>query len=188
MIRHRLFLGLLFFALVFFPVRSRAVLCLSLGAPLVIYHSDLTTQYPMLSIQAEGRIGPVGIGGIAAFGIFKGFSSTYYIHQDGGFGMIGIRANYYILKGKVIDIYAGGMLGYLLADNGIYVLPKDYESNYAKYAYSPNYGFRLASQSMGFKAGAHIGTHIWLGQHTGILAEIGYGTALVNVGLVFKHH
>jgi hypothetical protein len=179
---------LLFITLFALPRLAKAILKLSIGAPLVIYHSDLSTQYPMLSIQAEGRIGPIGINGIAAFGIFKGFSSAYYISQDGGFGIIGLRANYYFLKGKVIDLYAGGMVGYLLAENDIYVLPKDYGSNYSKYAYSPNYGYRLASQSMGFKAGLQVGTHVWLNKHVGVLAEIDYGTTLVNVGLVFKHH
>ncbi|OJW84502.1 MAG: hypothetical protein BGO69_10945 [Bacteroidetes bacterium 46-16] len=160
------------------PTPTQAWLGLSLGYPHVAYRSDISSLGPMFSIEAEGRVHRIGIGGIASFGIFKGYRSQWPLEDYGGFGIIGFRLNYYIIRKPHFDLYGGGMLSGLVADNGIYITPKDPK---------PYYRPTLASESMGFKAGFQVGTHVWLSHHFGAFAEVSYGTALFSVGIVCKH-
>ena len=111
----------------------------------------------------------IGIGLTAAYAskteAFAGFGDVKYTYM-----LVGLKGNYHFYTTDVIDVYGGIILGY----------------NSAKATYPQNMGLFQPSVASGAVYGGQIGGRYYFTDSIGAFAELGYGIANFNVGLVFK--
>ncbi|OJW84159.1 MAG: hypothetical protein BGO69_11855 [Bacteroidetes bacterium 46-16] len=170
-----------------------ATVSISLGYPHKAFKSGIRTSTPMLALQFEQRIRHFGIAGIICAGLFEGYTEENIANvystspAEGGLIILGLRGNYYFIQKERFEVYAGVMASVLACDNGIYL--KKRSANTTVWGSSTIYGSRgeeLASESEGIKGGLQVGARYWLRSHFGLMAEVSYGTSLVNVGIILR--
>ena len=150
---------------------TRHTMTLSLGTPLDIMHSQIPSGDPLFTIAYERRIHRFGFGGAIALSDFS-TSPTRSVTDNVSvtFFIAYVKANYYFLQTRKIDLYGGIMAGGMFG-------PQE------SLGWQGN-----ASDSYGFKVGCQAGVHFWAGKKFGFLGELALGTARFNLGIMFRRY
>jgi len=110
-------------------------------------------------------------------GLYSG-GGTYENTYKWSYIIIAARGSYHFAIASMpkFDTYVGAALGYEIASSSF----TSSDPNYNLYG-----GGSIASGSAMFFAG-HIGTNYYFSNKFGAFAELGYGLALINIGVNFK--
>ena len=146
--------------------------------------SIYSTKIPPIELQYENFISDkISIGGFVGYssstyeinyasypGNYKSTGSTNYL-------MFGGMGNYHFIDQDKFNAYAGAKLGY------INVSSND-DSTYANEYFSQDYSGSLDTSGLLF--GAHLGGRYFVSENIALNAELGYGIALIKVGVSFN--
>jgi len=141
------------------------------------YLTDTKIVVPPLAFKYEFAVSPK-----FSAGLYIGYISTELNYDYGGIGLnsnttydyynISGFSNYHFpVKSKKLDPYVGIMLGYQ-------ALSTDTEHDYTDYTTSAAAG--------GVIWGAQVGANYYFSKGVGVFAELGYGVAILNVGLALR--
>jgi len=153
------------------------VLNLGIGLGSAIYASGGTTSFPPLSASFEYGVkegvgpGVIGIGGLIGYTSAKytfGVPGANYDWKT-SYTVIGIRGSYHLVDlADKLDAYGGVMLGYSIVsvsgNNGTYTAGSASSANFSIFA----------------------GGRYYLTEKFAVMAELGYGFAILNVGVALK--
>lgn len=138
------------------------------------FYSGLSTSIPPISVSAEyGITDEISVGGFLGYASAKDrifLDDNDYAKYS--FVIIGARGSYHLTIWDKMDTYAGLMLGYNVASAKINS-DLDYLDNYSVAA-------------SGFALSAYIGGRYNFNEKLGAYAELGYGIAVLNLGVTFK--
>lgn len=153
-----------------------------LGSSILSYSG--ASQTPALSLQYERGMWDIGGPGVVSLGGYVGYKGYSFSNSEGAYAysqkwhytVIGVRSAYHYngLDIQKLDLYGGVMLAY----------------NLLSYSYSDNSGIGNASGTGSY--GSNVGLSLYVGaryffsDHIGVLAELGYGVAYLNVGIAAK--
>jgi hypothetical protein len=153
--------------------KGNRVLNLGLGLGATYYNNYYTTTAPALTASfevciADGLIdnkGSIGVGG------YFGFSSAKHedISKTSNF-IFGVRGSFHYPLVDKLDTYAGLMLGYNVFNNTIYDSTPP-----------PTSG-----STSGLAGAWYIGGRYYFNEKFSAMAELGYGTAILTLGLGIK--
>ena len=125
----------------------------------------------------EAGPGVVSLGGYAGYKgySFSGKEDAYSFDEKWHYTVIGVRSAYHYNGWDLpkLDVYAGVMLSY----------------NILSYSYSDNAGTSVGNAgAYGSAAGfsLYVGGRYFFSDHFAALAELGYGVAILNVGIALK--
>jgi hypothetical protein len=137
------------------------------------------TVFPPLSVSVE-----YAIDNEMTIGAILGYTSTEDVDTYGSIGvqdvyryshiLFGARANYYFNSEEKYDFYGGAFLGY----NAISVSLTSSSSSGSMSSYE--------AEASNFLYGIHIGGRYKFSPKTSAFAEIGYGLALLNLGITIN--
>ncbi|HEY4787952.1 MAG TPA: hypothetical protein VIH57_17985 [Bacteroidales bacterium] len=148
------------------------VLNLGIGFGSAIYASGASSSFPPLSASFEYGV-KEGVGpGVIGIGGLLGYTSAKY--NDFGFNwrtsytVIGVRGSYHLVDlADKLDAYGGIMLGYSIVSS------------------SGDFG-TYSTASSGANFGIFAGARYYLSDKFALMAELGYGFAILNVGVAIK--
>jgi len=153
------------------------VLNLGVGFGSTLYSgSYYYTQIPPVSASYEvGVADNIFEKGVLGVGGYAGFSSYKYDYSDSGWKtydfILGARANLHYPLVDKLDTYAGLMLGYGIISNSYY-------GTYNEDNYSGSYS--------GLQWALFIGGRYYFKENLAAMAELGYGVAVLNIGIAMK--
>ncbi len=138
------------------------------------------TQGIGLSATYERGIWEAGPG-VISLGAYIGYKSFTYAGNDGGYAysykwnytIIGARGAYHFtgLNVDKLDLYAGLMLSY---DNLSFSANNDFP------------GYTAGNYSGGIELSPFVGARYYFANNLGVYGELGYGVAILNIGLSYK--
>lgn len=136
-----------------------------------------TTSLPPISASFEhGFTDKISAGGIIAYTGSKeeiSFGTTTYTFKY-SYLIIGARGSYHFYNTDKLDAYGGLMLGYNIANSKVEVT-------------GPSGVFNPQPASVGGVAyGFHLGGRYYFNDKVAAFAELGYGLAILNVGITMK--
>jgi hypothetical protein len=121
------------------------------------------------NISAGGYVGYTGSTYTTTFPFGGGdFKSSYT------YTIVGVRGSYHFATSKVLDPYAGVMLGYNIASVSV-----EYPASWNLPKIPP-----IAASGVAYSV--HLGARYMFTDNIGAFAELGYGIAYINVGLALK--
>jgi len=134
------------------------------------------TQIPPLSASFEvGVADKIGDKGVIGVGGYLGYSSYKYDYADSGWKtsdfIIGARGNFHYPLVEKLDTYAGLMLGYGVISNS-------YFGTYDEDDYN--------GSSSGLQWSLFIGGRYYFKENLAAMLELGYGVAVLNLGVAVK--
>lgn len=156
-------------------IKGSKVLNLGVGLGSTLYRgSYYKTQVPPVSASFEVGIlenllekGSIGVGG------YLGFSSIKYEYLEWGWKysniIIGPRGNFHYPLIKKLDTYTGLLVGYNI------VTSKEFGN--------PVEGWDYSASSGGVVWSWFVGARYYFGNKFGVMAELGYGIAYLNLGV-----
>lgn len=132
---------------------------------------------PPVSVSFEhGFTDKISAGGVLAYMGSREesqFGSTKYIFKY-SYVIIGLRGSYHLYQTDKIDAYGGATLGYVIGKSKVEVE-------------GPNAFFTPQAASVsGIAYGIHVGGKYYFNEKVGAFAELGYGMAILNLGLTVK--
>jgi len=144
---------------------------------------------PLFSLSGDyGITDAISIGGILGFSTATStYSSSYsngsnqYNYTDTyrwSFTLIGLRGAYHfaeLIDNDKLDLYAGGMLGFIWSK-------AKYSSTASNHPYTYNYG----SSGIGMAYSAFVGCRYRFTDQLGVFGELGYGVSILNIGITYK--
>lgn len=149
------------------------VLNIGIGLGSAFYATGGTTSFPPLSASFEYGV-KEGVGpGVIGVGGLLGYTSAKYNYFGGYYGkinytVIGVRGSYHLVDlADKLDAYGGVMLGYSIVSA------------------SGNWG-TYTSASSGANFSIFAGARYYLTDQFAVMAELGYGFAILNVGVALK--
>lgn len=146
------------------------VINLGIGLGTTLYGSGYDGTFPPITIAYERGIanGQFGIGGyLAHTGARYGDKHDYLKYA---YTVIGIRGDYHFYMTDKLDTYGGLMLGYdIVTDKWHGEGEPVYKDSGSEAAYS-----------------LFVGARYYFAPSIGAFAELGYGIAVLNLGLAFK--
>jgi hypothetical protein len=144
------------------------VLNIGIGLGSAIYATGASTSFPPLSASFEYGL-KEGVGpGVIGIGGLLGYTSANYYGWKTSYTVIGVRGSYHLVDlADKLDAYGGLMLGYSIVSN------------------SGSIGTYTASSS-GANFSIFAGARYYLTDKFAVMAELGYGFAILNVGVALK--
>lgn len=148
-----------------------------LGSSILSYSG--ASQSPALSLQYERGVWDIGGPGVISLGGYAGFKGYSFSGPDYSqkwhYTVLGVRSAYHYngLGIDKLDVYGGVMLSY----------------DILSYSYSAAGGYSVSGSGAYGSAAAlsiYVGARYFFSDHIGVLAELGYGVAYLNVGLAAK--
>lgn len=136
-----------------------------------------TSTLPPFSVSFEhGFTDKISAGGILAYMGSKEevsvFTTTYTFKYS--YIIFGARGSYHFYNTDKLDAYGGAMLGYVVGNSKVEVD-------------GPSGFFTPQPASVGGVAyGFHLGGRYYFSDKMGAFAELGYGLAILNVGITAK--
>ena len=163
--------------------KADKVVSLGIGVGSSLGSFDYSSQIPGISLIYEQGVAAAGDVGVISLGGYLGYKSFGYETRGGNitakskwnYTIIGARGAFHFSKipNEKLDVYAGLMASY----------------NLLNYSYEDNSGFNTGSGgNFGNSAGLTIfggGRYYFSDQFAGF-AELGYGIAILNLGLSVK--
>ncbi|WP_107038055.1 hypothetical protein [Brumimicrobium mesophilum] len=136
-----------------------------------------TSTLPPISASFEhGFTDKISAGGILAYMGSKEesqFGSTKYIYKY-SYIILGLRGSYHFYNTDKIDAYGGATLGYVIGNSRVEIE-------------GPNSFFTPQPTSVsGVAYGIHVGGKYYFNEKVGAFAELGYGMAILNLGITVK--
>ncbi len=136
------------------------------------YHSGLPPISASLEFAVADNILEKGIIGV---GPYLGFSSYKWELTDWGYKytniIVGARGNFHYPLADKLDTYVGLMLGYNI------VTSKEFGT-------AP--GFNYTATGSRLMTAGFIGARYYFKENFGVMAELGYGVTIINIGISLK--
>lgn len=154
------------------------VLNLGLGIGSTLYSGTFyKSQVPPVSVSLEfGVADEVLEKGVIGVGPYVGYSSYKYEYQNWGWKysniILGVRGSFHYPLVDKLDTYAGVLLGYNVASS------KEFGDAIPGWDYSYSAG--------GLVWSGYIGGRYYFKESFGVMAELGYGIAILNLGIALK--
>jgi hypothetical protein len=128
------------------------------------------TSIPPVSASFEhGFTDKISAGALVGFAGSKEVVGAYTFKYS--YIIIGARGSYHFYNTDKIDAYGGALLGYNIGNSKVE---------------GPAGGLISPSKVGGVVFGAHVGARYYFNDQIGAFAEVGYGVALLNLGLAVK--
>lgn len=152
-----------------------------LGVGSYIKAAGGSTSFPPLTVSAEYAIDEnITVGGLIGYAAsedtytysYGGAKNTFKISNT----LIGARVNYYFDVNPKYDVYAGAMLGYDAVSSNFSSSSSEYQNLLGD----------VNTSVSGVLYGVHAGGRYNFSPATSVFAEIGYGIALLNLGVTLK--
>ncbi|MEJ7679170.1 MAG: outer membrane beta-barrel protein [Segetibacter sp.] len=161
--------------------KGQIKLNVGLGVGSYIKAAGGSTAFPPLTVSAEYAIDEnITVGGLI------GYTSTEDTYSYSSFGskdtykisntLIGARVNYYLDVNPKYDVYAGALLGYNAVSSNFSSSSSEYQEILGD--------VNLSASSVLY--GVHAGGRYNFSPATSAFAEIGYGIAVLNLGITLN--
>ncbi|MCF6297654.1 MAG: porin family protein [Flavobacteriaceae bacterium] len=146
--------------------------------------SGFKTKIPPLEASYEKMLSEsISIGGF--IGMYKSeyFYSNSALNYDTTISFnylnIGVVSNYHFVNTDTFNVYAGARLGYLSAKT-------KYDDSYPEGSNDLLEALDLGFSTSGVLFGAQIGARYFVSDSFAVNAELGYGIALLRLGITYK--
>lgn len=117
----------------------------------------------------------IGVGGLVGYGGKSSSVASLGKWRYSNF-LLGARGAWHYTGVKKLDLYAGLMLGYDVASAKFTWQDESLKNNYPE----------PTTSAGGFLWSAYVGARYYFTKNFGINAELGYGMAYLNLGIVYK--
>lgn len=163
--------------------RGDLILNLGIGLGNSVYDGSYTKKIPPISLSGEygvaGDLFNNGRGSVGV-GLYLGYTGAKYRafdNLDAGWRyhnlIIGARGSLHYQFANRLDTYLGLLLGYDISMTN-------------EFGNFPTSNRPHAPAIGGFQFAFYAGTRYLISDHFGLFAELGYGTSILNLGLVYK--
>jgi hypothetical protein len=149
------------------------VVNVGIGLGSTLYASGYGVHFPPLSASFEYGVkdgvgpGSIGVGG------YLGFTSAQSDYWRTTYTVIGVRGAYHLVDiADKLDLYGGLMLQYNIVSNS--------------YRGPNNINYAGSSVGSGGDFSLFVGARYYVTDKFALMAELGYGVAVLNLGVAFK--